>query len=61
MVYSVRSDRPMIATKPLKRTRKRNANHEEMKEFLNSHRVHFVPKDDASGEMVAVVEEISSK
>ncbi len=61
MVYAVRSDKPIISAKPIKRTRKRNPRQEEMKEFLSNHIVHFVPKDDASGEMVAVVEEIQNK
>lgn len=46
MVYATRSDRPMISTKPIKRTRKKHGRLEQIKEFLASRNSTF--QDDAS-------------
>jgi hypothetical protein len=48
MVYATRSDRPMISTKPIKRTRKKHGRLEQIKEFLASRNSTF--QDDASEE-----------
>jgi len=37
MVYAVRSDRPMVTSKPLKKTRKKNGQHERIKKILSQH------------------------
>lgn len=48
MVYAIRSNRPMISTKPVKRTRKKHGRLEQIKEFLASRNSTF--QDDASEE-----------
>lgn len=57
MVYAVRADRPMVAKTPVKRTRKNNDRHEQIKNFLLTHDVSLECKDDASGELIAIVRE----
>ncbi len=53
MVYATRTNRTMIATKPIKKTRKSNGRLEQIGDFLENHTVTFACKE---GEMVAIVD-----
>lgn len=57
MVYATRTNRAMIATKPIKKTRKSNGRLEQIGDFLKDHTVTFARKE---GEMVAVVDRRSN-
>lgn len=58
MVCSIRSDQPMIAKGPIKKTRKRGR-HEEIKDFLQTHDISITRSEGTTGEMVAVVRKIT--
>ncbi len=51
MVYATRSDRPIISSKPLKRTRKKGRL-EQIKEFLSGNNNIF--QDDTSNEIMEI-------
>ena len=58
MVCSIRSDQPMIAKGTIKKTRKRGR-HEEIKDFLQTLDLSIMRREGTTGEMVAVVKEIT--
>lgn len=55
MVYSVRTDRPIISTKPLKTKRVEGEHSKKVREFMDNHKVSI--NTNANGDIIVNVKE----
>ena len=56
MVYSIRSDRPIVSKKPLKTKRVEGEHSKKVREFMDNHKVSVFTDED--GKVVVNVKEV---